>query len=115
MQAVILWITLGSVESLSLVMIAACVGIWMSPSEGQEESSSRSPRGRNTQEEIYTSILFGFWDFFSPVPLWLFLDTLEIFDLLPLRSTQISFYQVWKRRGTYWKTTFIFHIILLLT
>lgn len=63
-QAVILWITLGSVESLSLVMIVAYVGIWMSPRDGQWESSSRSPRDRNMQAEINNSIFFGSWDFF---------------------------------------------------
>lgn len=56
-QAVILWITLGSVESLSLAMIVACVGIWMSPRQGQWESPSWSSTDRNMQAEINTSIL----------------------------------------------------------
>lgn len=71
-------------------MIVAYVGIWLSPSEGQWELSSQSPRDRNMQAEIDTSILFGSWDFFPPVPYWLFVETLEIFDLPPLRSTQVS-------------------------
>lgn len=63
-QAVILWITLGSVESLSLAMIVACVGIWMSLRQGQWESPSWSPTDRNMQAEINTSTLSGSWDFF---------------------------------------------------